>query len=74
VLLQEAGDNLHPTSWPVNKRDGGLFNWYESHKNTLHPLLLAAETQPKNNFDSTFHNKQWENGASLYRMVLLQHG
>jgi hypothetical protein len=45
LLLQEAGDTYNPP-WPVNKEMVDFFNWYESHKNTLHPLL-AAETQPK---------------------------
>jgi Fic family protein/DNA-binding XRE family transcriptional regulator len=74
ALLQEAGDNLHPTPGQLIKEMVDFFNWYESHKNTLHPLLLAAETQLKITLIQPFTTNNGKTARLVQNLVLLQHG
>jgi Fic family protein len=51
------------------------FNWYESHKNTLHPLLLAtAETQLKITLIQPFTTNNGKTARLCTEFALLQHG
>lgn len=56
------------------KREINLFfNWYESHKNNLHPMILASEAHLKVLEISPFENGNLQISNLILNWILLQH-
>ncbi|MDQ1165273.1 helix-turn-helix domain-containing protein [Flavobacterium sp. SORGH_AS_0622] len=50
-----------------------FFNWYESHKNNLHPIILASEAHLKVLEISPFENGNLQISNLILNWILLQH-
>lgn len=50
-----------------------LFNWHDTHKNTLHPLVLAAETHLKIASINPFEHGNLQMASLTLNWILLQH-
>ena len=68
-------ENL-PTNHPnqLTKVMADFFNWYENHKNTIHPLLLAAETHLRLILIQPFETTNGKVARIVQNWILLQHG
>jgi Fic family protein len=62
----------YPTQ--LNKLMEDFFNWYESHKNSIHPLLLAAETHLRLILIQPFETTNGKVARLVQNLILLQHG
>lgn len=51
-----------------------FFNWYDSHKNTIHPVILAAETHLKLYRIQPFGTSNGKTARLVQSFILLQHG
>ncbi|KQB37186.1 helix-turn-helix domain-containing protein [Flavobacterium aquidurense] len=51
-----------------------FFNWYETNKNNLHPIVLASEAHLKVITISPFENGNMQIANLLMNWILLQHG
>ena len=51
-----------------------FFNWYDSHKNTIHPVILAAETHVKLYQIQPFGNSNGKTARLVQSFILLQYG
>ena len=62
----------HPDQ--LTKEINELFNWYEGHKNTIHPVILAAETHLKLYKIQPFNNSNGKTTRLVQSLILQQHG
>jgi Fic family protein len=62
----------HPTE--LNNQMDHFFTWYESHKNSLHPILLAAETHLKLQLIQPFSTCNGKTSRLVQNLILLQQG
>ncbi|MFV8369412.1 Fic family protein [Flavobacterium sp. LB2R40] len=73
VLIQ-GSSTIPPQPHLVAKEMDAFFIWYESHKSSLHPIVLAAELHERL---VRIHPFNYGNGRTLrlvMNLILLQHG
>ena len=58
----------------INREMNLFFNWYESNKNSLHPILLASEAHLKIMTICPFENGNVQIANLLMNWILLQNG
>ena len=85
IQLDDAGKyrktetNSDPENLPTNHPNQltkvmvDFFNWYENHKNTIHPLLLAAETHLRLILIQPFETTNGKVARLVQNWILLQH-
>ncbi len=84
ILPKEAGqyrkvaikaNNFTPTDpEDIQKEMEELFNWYEMNKNSVHPIILAAEIQQRIFSIYPFTNGNGKVSRLLMNLVLFQNG
>jgi Fic family protein/DNA-binding XRE family transcriptional regulator len=74
AILQEPSEGFHSPAELITKEMEELFNWYESHKNTTHPVLLAAEIHLKIKNIMPFGTNNGKTARLAQNLILLQHG
>jgi Fic family protein/DNA-binding XRE family transcriptional regulator len=67
-------NNLSPHPQQITKEIEDFFMWYESHKNTLHPIIVAAEMHLRIHRIRPFTTSNGKTERLLQNYVLLQHG
>lgn len=86
ILPKEAGqyrnvsiaikDNSYIPAEPttISKEIAALFNWYESNKNNIHPILLAAIVKERLMTIHPFINGNGKISRLIMNLILLQQG
>lgn len=73
--LEPEGQNyLPPNHQAVIKEIEEFFIWFERHKNTVHPIILAAETHLRLETIQPFRTNNGKASRLLQNYILLQHG
>ncbi|PRZ21619.1 Fic family protein [Flavobacterium granuli] len=58
----------------ISKEIDALFNWYESNKNSIHPIILAATVKERLMTIHPFINGNGKVSRLIMNLILLQHG
>jgi len=66
--------HICPNPIKIPQLMGYFFIYYEAHKNTLHPIILAANMHEKLVTIHSFINGNGRTARLLMNMILLQHG
>lgn len=69
-------ESPHPKPQPlmIPKEMEDLFIWYETHKNSLHPIVLAAEMLERLSAVHPFIDGNGRTSRLVMNLILLQHG
>lgn len=73
VMIQ-GSKHMPPQPYMVRKQMEELFLWYESKKNLLHPILLAAEMHYRLVTIHPFIDGNGRTSRLVMNLILLQHG
>ena len=70
----EGSSYMPPQPFMVSKEMEGFFIWYETHKNSLHPIVLAAELHERLVTIHPFIDGNGRTSRLVMNLILLQNG
>lgn len=73
-VLISGAKHIPPQPYLLQKEMEGFFLWYEAEKNSIHPIILAAEMHERLVTIHPFIDGNGRTSRLLMNLILLQHG
>ena len=73
-VMKQSGSYMPPQSFLVSKEMEDFFIWYETNKNSLHPIVLAAEIHERIVTIHPFIDGNGRTSRLIMNLILLQNG
>jgi Fic family protein len=73
-VMIKGSSHMPPQPFLVSKEMEDFFIWYESNKNSLHPIILAAELHERIVTIHPFIDGNGRTSRLVMNLILLQHG